>query len=299
VKRAQGTYTLQHLSGFPAPSDAAADGLAGFDTFRRTGDRPLAASVADHGDIVPMKNISLPKLGMLAAAASLLFSTCAYAADSGGQNQFDRVVNEAIRPLLEENDIPGLAVAVTYRGKRYFFNYGVASRESGQRVTENTIFEIGSISKTFTATLASYAQARGALSLSDRASKYLPALAGSSFDEISLLDLGTYTAGGLPLQFPDDVTDQERMIVYYKSWRPAYAAGTHRVYSNPSIGLFGYLAARSLGEPFDDLMEKELFPALGLPRTYIRVPRDRMGDYAYGYSKRGRPIRAAPGVLDS
>lgn len=135
--------------------------------------------------------------------------------------------------------MPGLAVAVAVGDKRYFFNYGIASTESGQKVTEDTIFEISSISKTFTATLASYAEVRGTLSLSDSASKHLPALAGRSFDAISLLDLGTYTAGGLPLQFPDDVTDQDKMIAYYRSWRPAYAAGTYRQYSNPSIGLFG------------------------------------------------------------
>lgn len=215
------------------------------------------------------------------------------------QVRLERVVNEAIRPVIDQNNVPGMAVAVTVQGKRYFFNYGVASKESGRKVTEDTIFEIGSISKTFTATLASYAQASGKLSLSDNASSYLPALAGSSFDKISLLDLGTYTAGGLPLQFPDEVSDQNKMIDYFKSWQPDYPAGTHRLYSNPSIGLFGHLAARSMGEPFDDLMEGKLLPMLGLSRTYIKVPQDRMGDYANGYTKDNEPIRVAPGVLDS
>jgi beta-lactamase class C len=190
-------------------------------------------------------------------------------------------------------------VAISVESKQHFFNYGVASKASGQKVTKDTIFEIGSISKTFTATLASYARARGALSLSDNASKYWPVLAGSSFDRISLLDLATYTAGGLPLQFPTDVTDQEQMIAYYRNWRPAYAAGSYRLYSNVSIALLGYLAARSMGRPFDDLMEQWLIPALGLSQTFIKVPRDQMGNYAYGYSKDNRPIRVTPGVLDS
>lgn len=54
-----------------------------------------------------------------------------------------------------------------------------------------------------------------------------------------------------------------------------------------------------MGEPFDDLLERKLFPALGLDRTYIRVPRGEMGNYAYGYSKDDKPIRVTPGVLDS
>lgn len=208
-------------------------------------------------------------------------------------------MDAAIRPVMQEHAIPGMAVAVTLNGEPYYFNYGVASKESGQMVTEDTIFEIGSVSKTFTATLASYAQESGTLSLSDHASQYLPSLRGSSFDSISLLDLGTYTPGGLPLQFPDDVDSHEKMIGYYNNWKPTYAAGTHRLYSNPSIGLFGFLTAESMGEPFEDLLEKKLFPKLGLKQSYIRVPQEQMSHYAYGYSREDKPIRVGPGVLDA
>jgi beta-lactamase class C len=243
------------------------------------------------------RRISLHRLGTIAVASFL--GTFANAADSGSHGPLEPIVDEAVLPVMQEHKVPGMAVAVTVQGKRSFFNYGVASQESGRSVTEDTIFEIGSVSKTFTAILASYAQARGALSLSDKVSKHLPDLAGSKFDRINLLDLGTYAAGGLPLQFPENVTDREEMIAFYRSWRPSYAVGTHRLYSNPSIGLLGYLAARSMGEPFDDLMNEKIFPMLGLTRTATRVPQDRMGDYAYGYSKDDKPIRVAPGVLDS
>ena len=217
----------------------------------------------------------------------------------GDGRQVERVVRTAIRPIMRDDHVPGMAVGLTVNGKRYFYSYGVASKASGRRVSKSTIFELGSVSKTFTATMASYARERGALSLSDKASRYLPALAGSSFDRISLLDLATYTAGGLPSQFPDGVTDEGQMIRYLRSWRPAYAVGTRRLYSNPSIGLFGDLAARSMARPFDDLMQQRLFPMLGLTRTYIHVPKSRMRDYAFGYSEDGTPIRVSPGVFDS
>ena len=124
-------------------------------------------------------------LGSL-AAASLFFGPGAHAYESSSQGRLERIVNEAVRPVMETNNIPGMAVAVTIRGQRSYFNYGVASKESGRRVTEDTLFEIGSISKTFTAVLASYAQVTGVLSHSDKASRYMPALAGSSFEQISL-----------------------------------------------------------------------------------------------------------------
>ena len=112
-------------------------------------------------------------------------------------------------------------------------------------MTPETLFEIGSVSKTFTATLAGYALAQDKMRLDDRASQHWPALQGSRFDGISLLDLATYTAGGLPLQFPDSVQkDQAQIRDYYRQWQPTYAPGSQRRYSNPSIGLFGYLAAQ-------------------------------------------------------
>jgi beta-lactamase class C len=245
-----------------------------------------------------MKRIPVARIGAIAITCCLL---AARASAAGGLDprQVERAVNDAIRPVMAANGVPGMAVAVTAGGKHYVFNYGVAAQAGGRKVTGDTLFEIGSVSKTFTATLASYAQARGALSLADPAVKYLPALAGSSLGMTSLLDLGTYAAGGLPLQFPETVTDTEKMVSYFRSWRPGYAPGTHRQYSNPSIGLFGYLAAASMGQPFDDLMEKTLFPALGLTHTYLRVPQARMGDYAYGYAKDGKPVRVTPGVLDA
>lgn len=234
----------------------------------------------------------------LAMFSLLLFWPGAHASEGDAPSGLQTVVDEAINPIMQDHDVPGMAVAVTLRGARHVFTYGVASRASGQAVTENTLFEIGSISKTFTATLAAYARETGALSLSDPASAYLPALAGSSFDSISLLDLGTYAAGGLPLQVPGHVTE-DSWDDYYRNWRPEYAPGTHRRYSNASIGLFGHLAARSMGQPFDELMEGTIFPMLGLDDTHIHVPRDRMRDYAYGYSKDDRPIRVNPGIWDA
>ena len=239
----------------------------------------------------------LARLGGFAITAFFLGAGFCVAGDDA-ENRIRAVVDAAIRPVMQEYGIPGMAVAVTLQGKQYYFNYGVISMEEGKpKVTEETIFEIGSISKIFTATLASYAQEIAKLSLSDPASQYLPSLRGSSFDNISLLDLGTYTAGGLPLRFPGDVDSHETMIGYYKNWQPNYAAGTMRLYSNPSIGLLGFLTAESMGEPFEDLLEKRLFPMLGLKHSYVRVPQAQMSHYAYGYSPEGVPSRMVPGVL--
>ncbi|CDZ45977.1 class C beta-lactamase [Neorhizobium galegae] len=208
-------------------------------------------------------------------------------------------VDKAMKPLMSENDIPGMAVGVTINGRSFVWNYGLADREKAVPVGDDTLFEIGSISKTFTATLGAYAQAEGKLSFFDKGSDHMSALRGSALDRVNLLDLGTYTAGGLPLQFPDEVADNRDITRFYRGWRPSYEPGTHRVYSNPSIGLFGYLAAESLGKPFLSLMEGKLLPALGLRKTYLNVPAAEIQSYAFGYNKAGKPIRVTPGALDA
>ncbi|MCU6432715.1 beta-lactamase [Undibacterium sp. Jales W-56] len=206
------------------------------------------------------------------------------------------IVDTAIHPLMAEYDVPGMAVAVTVDGQAFFFNYGVASREKNTPVSEATLFELGSISKTFTATLGSYAQVLGKLSLDDHPGKYMPQLKGSAIDQASLLNLGTYTAGGLPLQFPDEVSDKG-MTGYFRQWKPDAAPGAQREYSNPSIGLFGHITALALKADFADAMETRVFPQLGLHHSYIRVPKSAMPNYAWGYNQANQAIRMNPGVF--
>lgn len=233
----------------------------------------------------------------LAILSSCLLPVASRAA--GDPGDIPAVVDRAFRPLLKEYGVPGMAVAVTVDGRRHFVGYGTASKESGAPVTKDTLFEIGSVSKAFTATLAAYAQALGKISLRDRPGTYMPQLRGSAIDEASLLHLGTYTAGGLPLQFPDAVTDEAGMVAYFRRWKPAAAPGEQRRYSNPSIGLLGHIAGLAMNGDFAGLVEAGLFPGLGLGRSYIRVPEAEMGRYAWGYDRANRPVRVNPGVFDA
>ncbi|NWA43381.1 beta-lactamase [Pseudomonas reactans] len=241
-----------------------------------------------------MPQFSLSGVRNVGALALVLATGHCLAADD-----LRAVVDASVKPLMQQQSIPGLVVGVIKDGKAQYFNYGVASKDAKQPVSENTLFEIGSVSKTFTATLAGYAVASGKLTLTDPASQYLPALRGGKFDHISLLNLGTYTAGGLPLQFPREADNTQHMISYFQQWKPDFAPGTQRLYSNPSLGLFGYLAAQSLKQPFDQVMEKTLIPKLGLKHTFVTVPKSQMNLYAQGYGKDGKPVRVGPGAMDS
>ena len=227
---------------------------------------------------------------LLAAAAPVQASDCAPA-------QFRPAVNGVVQPLMRQYGIPGMAIGLVADGRSCVFDYGVASLATGRPVNRDTLFELGSVSKTLTATLAAWAGVDGKLALTDPVDKYLPGLRGTPFGSVSLLDLGTHTPGGLPLQVPDDVRDYQQLMRYLKSWHPAYPPGTYRTYNNISIGMLGVIAGKALGTGFTVAMQRRLLPALGMTHTYIEVPPAAMKNYAQGYTTAGAPIRMAPGVL--
>jgi beta-lactamase class C len=241
------------------------------------------------------------KLRAITVVMTVLFAACLRPvhADQIQRERVGSVVAAAIKPVMKKYRIPGMAVGLTVAGRTYVFDYGVASMEIRKPVTAGTLFEIGSVSKTLTATLTSYAQVTGKLSLSDKTGEYIPSLRGSSFGNVPLLDLATHTPGGLPLQVPDAVRSNDELLTYLRHWRPAYAPGTYRTYSNVSIGMLGLIAAKSMSQNFDVLMEERIFSTLGMKHTYLNVPPDETIDYAQGYTRGGAPVRMTAGVLSS
>lgn len=206
------------------------------------------------------------------------------------------IVDAEIAPLMARYDIPGMAVCLTIDGRHHVFNYGVASRQGRLPVDDRTRFEIGSITKVFTATLATYAQSAGRLSLDDRPGKYLAGLAGHPIDQATLLHLGTYTAGGLPLQFPRAIDTDREAMAFLQSWKPEAAPGKQRRYSNPSIGLLGEVTAVALGDRFSTLLEQRLLLPLNMRQTHVQVPEHALASYAWG-ERDGKAVRVNPGAF--
>ncbi|MHA3983656.1 UNVERIFIED_CONTAM: ampC [Trichonephila clavipes] len=244
-----------------------------------------------------LKHLSMNLNKLLIVAGVFSISSTLWAKDLTEQ-QVKAVIDQQFKPLLAQYNIPGLAVAVTLNGQHYFVNYGVASKQSQRPVRNDTLFELGSVSKTFNATLAGYAQAQGKLSFSDHPAKYFPELNKTAVNRATILNLGTYTAGGFPLQFPDEVVTQQDMVKYFQKWQPKTKISAARQYSNPSIGLMGYVTALAMKKPYSELIEKTLFPQLGLKQSFIHVPESQMGNYAWGY-KNDQAMRVSAGMFDA
>lgn len=233
---------------------------------------------------------------MTAIALIAMIAPLAPAAAHG--EAFQSKASAAYAQAIEEYEIPGLVVGVTRGGQHSFYATGLASLADDRPVTPDTLFELGSISKIFTATLAALAEQRGLLSLDDKASHHLCADACSIGDDMTLMDLATHHSGGLPLQVPQDIADVAQLVNWLKAWEPPQPGA--RSYSNVSIGLLGHITADAMGMSYTQAAQSVLFPALGLTNTWIDVPAGAMERYAFGYERKtDRPIRVNPGILDA
>ena len=233
----------------------------------------------------------------LSCALLLSVASSAFAAPMS-EKQLAEVVERTVTPLMNAQAIPGMAVAVIYQGQPHYFTFGKADVAANKHVTPQTLFELGSISKTFTGVLGGDAIARGEIALGDPVAKYWPELTGKQWQSIRMLDLATYTAGGLPLQVPDEVTDTASLLRFYQNWQPQWKPGTTRLYANASIGLFGALAVKPSGMSYEQAMTTRVFKPLKLDHTWINVPKAEEAHYAWGY-REGKAVHVSPGMLDA
>uniref|UniRef100_UPI0030D4A511 extended-spectrum class C beta-lactamase ADC-351 n=1 Tax=Acinetobacter pittii TaxID=48296 RepID=UPI0030D4A511 len=240
------------------------------------------------------------KISCLLLSPLFIFSTSIYAGNTPKDREIKKLVDQNFKPLLDKYDVPGMAVGVIQNNKKYETYYGLQSVQDKKSViSSSTIFELGSVSKLFTATAGGYAKNKGKISFDDTPGKYWKELKNTPIDQVNLLQLATYTSGNLALQFPDEVQTDQQVLTFFKEWKPKNPIGEYRQYSNPSIGLFGKVVALSMNKPFDQVLEKTIFPGLGLKHSYVNVPKTQMQNYAFGYNQENQPIRVNPGPLDA
>lgn len=166
-------------------------------------------------------------------------------------------------------------------GRRAFTTHGRVSAD-GPAPTAATLFEIGSISKVFTALVLADMVERGEVRIDDPVSRWLPGvkLPSRAGREITLVDLTTHTSG-LP-RLPANL-DTSNVDDPYASYRVpdlyAFLAGytltrdpgTGWDYSNLGVGLLGHVLATRAGTSYEDLVRRRVFAPLGLKDTTITL----------------------------
>ena len=103
---------------------------------------------------------------------------------------------DIIKKHVKKSKIPGISVGLISKTGTKVFNYGEIEKNSKVLPTEDTVFEIASISKTFTSLLLAVLQKEGLLSKDDPITKFVPEFSNNpKFEKITLYHLATHTSG--------------------------------------------------------------------------------------------------------
>lgn len=213
----------------------------------------------------------------------------------------DRIVGQ----FVSNENVPGVIVGVSWRGKRSYFGY---SGTGARPYTPETIVEIGSITKVFTTALFAEAVAEGRMTRDATVQSYMPHRRfHPCTGQITMLQLADFTSGmpTLPNNVPRRL--RERGIENYTredflNWATRWSQdggedcnlpAPYR-YSNASIGLLGYLVAERLGQPWQELVRERITGPLRMNDTSVRVPPEKADRVAQGFGLQGQPVMPWP-----
>lgn len=213
-------------------------------------------------------------------------------------------VGEIVDREMSDTKPPSLAVAIVADGKVvHTIVRGEADKTSHTKATASTLYRVGSITKTFTATAALALRDEGKLNLDDRADIYVPemgkvVLVPTDTRAITLRQLLSHTSGLARLGDFDytrpDHDVEESEILKALDTRVDHAPGTAYLYSNFGMSLVGLVLGKLEKKPFRDIVHARLFAPLGMTSATF-APNARAGaPVATGYEKNDTTTPAVP-----
>ena len=213
----------------------------------------------------------------------------------------------AIRAFLQqrievERRDAGMVVGIVDEQGSSIVSCGKMNHGTSQEVDGDTLFEIGSITKTFTALLLQDMVERGEMKLDDPAAKYLPKsvrMPARHGKEITLLHLATHTSG-LP-RMPDNLDPKradnlaadytvEKMYAFLSGCKLTRDPGAKFEYSNLGMGLLGHVIALKAGTDYESLVVDRICRPLQMDSTRITLTPELKQRFARGHNQMGYPV---------
>lgn len=193
---------------------------------------------------------------------------------------------------------PGIVIGMVNADGRTVFAYGSHSWDDPTPAGETTVYEIGSVTKTFTGLLLAKMVESGAVQFQGKVADYLPegtVMPGNGGDDITLEHLGSQRSG-LPAgigNLAETVVDPANpfsnytaadMLAFLGSYTLTRAPGAQFEYSNFGIGLLGYALAQSQGVPYEALLRAQILDPLGMADTAITLEAAQEARRAPGFA---------------
>lgn len=225
-----------------------------------------------------------------------------YASDNKKQSPLDLLVDSVVTPYLQSPQNCGLSIGISINGQRHFYNYGETMRGSRRLPQSSTIYEIGSITKTFCGLLLAQAILEKKIKADDDIRKYLP----GSYPDLELAKkpilvkhLANHTSGlpGIPgdlatVQGYDSLNpyqhySREQVYKALKTLRPDHEPGTVCAYSNLGMALLGLILEDLYHHPFELLVNEKIAIPNQLLSTGVRLNDEQLNRFAQGYNQAG------------
>jgi CubicO group peptidase (beta-lactamase class C family) len=200
----------------------------------------------------------------------------------------------AVQGEAARHNVPGIAIGILQNGHIEVATAGFASFAAHQPVTPKTLFQIGSISKVFTATLVQQLVQEGTLSLDEPVITYLPDFKLADTDAqntITLRHLLSHTSGIEGDYFEDLGLGDDalaRAVAQFPELKQWNAPGELFAYCNSGFYLTGRIIEVVTGKTFEDVMREKLLTPLGTPDITLHTYEAILRDQAIGYNLNDR-----------
>ncbi len=196
----------------------------------------------------------------------------------------DKTIDEAVREYLQKKGTVGVCIGVLQNGIMHTYSYGETEKGSGEMPGPHSVYEIGSITKTFTATLLAWYVGAGKVSLDDPIIKYLPdsVKKNPQLKGITLQMLSNHTSGltlvpdnlmegNTNLLNPYKLYTRKKLFSYLKTCKVVTPPGTVGAYSNLGAGLLGTLLEIATHKTYEKMLEEVIVTPLKLDATGISL----------------------------
>ena len=197
---------------------------------------------------------------------------------------------------LDEENKPGLSVIITKKDTiLYIGNFGSADLDKSSPITENTIFDIASVSKQFTGMAIALLEEKGEIDVNDKISKYLPDLP-EVMNDITIYQLIHHSSGirdwpvlfGLKGWQPEESLSLDDIYEMLKKQESLnFTPGTAFSYSNSNYNLLAKIVEVVKDTTFNSCMQESIFAPLGMNNTYLvenSDPKEDVMAISYVYS---------------
>jgi len=219
------------------------------------------------------------------------------------QNLSDEMVQEAAAPLIENKLVDGISIGYI-QGEKYGTVHLGSKATGKETANNNTLYEIGSISKVFTSLLLADAVVRGKIKIDDdanienSANIRFPSHDGRS---ITWLDLSTHRSGlprlasNMGFATPADpyrVYDSKKAAEALAELELTHAPGESREYSNFAVSVLGYLVGENAGMSYEELLQQRIAKPLRMSDCTVSPSDEQKTRHSMPHSSVGSPTPA-------